>query len=54
MQVIIDWILAHAVVLTILAVALLDFIFALVPSWESNGIVHFIYLWLKGRLPAAK
>lgn len=55
MQPIIAWIMAHIVVMAALAVACMDLLFALVPTWEANGILHFIYLWLKGLVvPAAK
>lgn len=30
-------------------VACADFAFALNPSWESNGLVHWLYLQLGGK-----
>lgn len=51
MDVIIAWLMSHAAIVAGAIVAVLDLIFALVPSWESNGILHAIYLWLKGFLP---
>lgn len=29
-------------------VAVLDLLFAVSPSTESNGLLHSVYLWLKG------
>lgn len=46
-----DWIIAHAALVTGLVVALLDFAFAISPGLEANGILHAIYGWLK---PAPK
>lgn len=48
MQNIILFIQAHLAVFAALAVAVLDLVFALIPGIESNGIVHMIYLWIKG------
>lgn len=53
MQGIIDWILAHQIVLAVFIVALLDLAFALAPKLEANGILHQIYLWVK-KLSEAK
>lgn len=47
---IIAFIQAHLVIVVGLIVAIMDFVFALIPSIESNGIVHMIYLWLKKML----
>ncbi len=43
----INWIIAHQAVSAGLGVGILDLIFALVPSWESNGIAHWAYNALK-------
>lgn len=31
--------------------SLLDLVFALKPEWESNGVLHAVYLWLKKEAP---
>jgi hypothetical protein len=49
MSAIITWLTSHQAVLFGFGVALLDFLFALVPSWKSNGILHWIYLTLGGK-----
>lgn len=55
MQDVIVFLQAHLAVFAALAVALLDLVFALIPGIESNGIVHMIYLWIKGLVvPASK
>lgn len=53
MQVVINWILAHSVILASLGVAVLDLLFALSPNLEANGILHAIYLQLKKLLPGS-
>lgn len=52
----VEFVLAHQAVFVGLAVALLDFVFAIVPSVASNGLVHWLYLQLKGKaeLPPAQ
>jgi hypothetical protein len=50
------WLVAHEVVVSGLVVGLLDFLFALVPSWQSNGILHWVFLQaqnLSGQKPPA-
>jgi len=42
-----DWVLAHQLILGGFVSAALDLVFALVPSWESNGVLHWIYLQVK-------
>lgn len=49
MQAIISWLMAHQSVLYGARVALLDFLFAMVPSWKSNGLLHWLYLQLGGK-----
>ncbi len=49
MQSVIDFLLAHQVVLAALIVGILDLVIALVPTVESNGIFHMIYLFFKGK-----
>ena len=49
MQGIIDFITSHQAIFLAFFVALLDFLFALVPAWKSNGILHWIYLLLGGK-----
>lgn len=44
---VIAFIQLHAVVLAALGVAVLDFLFALIPTLSANGILHQFYLWLK-------
>lgn len=43
-----NWIVAHQAIVSGAAVALLDLVFALVPSLEGNGVLHSLYLWIKG------
>lgn len=47
METIITWFMAHQVVMGAAVIGALDFVFAIVPSWESNGILHFIYVQAK-------
>ena len=47
MSVIIAWIAAHEVLLAGAVVGILDLVFALVPSWQSNGLLHWVYVMLK-------
>lgn len=42
-----NWLLAHQYVLAGAVVAVLDLVFALVPSLEGNGVLHALYLWVK-------
>lgn len=52
MQVIIDFVLAHQVLLSSLVVAVLDLVFALNPNANApDGVLHAVYLFLK---PKAK
>lgn len=50
---IIAFIVAHQVVLAALGAALLDLIFALNPAAASNGMLHWVWLWLTGKKDAA-
>ncbi len=51
----IQWLMAHELVMAGLVVGVLDFVFAMLPGVESNGIVHWIYLTAKGFVvPAPK
>lgn len=43
----VSWVVAHKALEIALAVAALDLVFALKPSWESNGLLHWVYLQLK-------
>lgn len=43
------WVTAHQAIIFMLIVAVLDFIFALNPKWESNGALHFLYVLAKGK-----
>jgi hypothetical protein len=47
MQSVIDFFVAHQVVLVGAAVALLDLVFALVPGWSANGVLHWVYQQLQ-------
>jgi hypothetical protein len=47
MQALIQWVLNHEAALGVAGVAVLDLIFALVPSWQSNGILHFVLVQLQ-------
>lgn len=51
MAALIAWAQSHIAILAPLGVALLDFIFALLPNLAANGIVHWIYLQLKALVP---
>lgn len=56
MQALIDWIVAHQAVVSGAVVGILDLVFALVPSWASQGLLHFVYLQLAklaGKAPPA-
>lgn len=39
----VQWVVAHQGLVAGLGVAVLDLIFALVPSVQSNGILHWAY-----------
>jgi hypothetical protein len=54
MQGVLDWLMSNQVIVVAVCVALLDLIFALVPSWKSNGVLHFIYNALKPKPKAAE
>lgn len=43
------WIMEHQAVLAVLALAILDFVFAVSPSFKSNGVIHWLYLFLGGK-----
>lgn len=51
MEALIAWLTAHSAVVAGAVVAVLDLVFALVPGLAANGILHQIYLWLKGLGP---
>lgn len=56
MQALISWVMAHQAIVSGLLVGILDFVFAIVPSWASNGVLHWIYLQvakLAGKAPPA-
>lgn len=46
-QTIVAWIMAHQIVVGGFLAAALDFAFALVPSWKSNGVLHWLYLFFR-------
>jgi hypothetical protein len=46
-MIVVNWLIAHQLVLGGFIIAILDFIFALKPDWESNGILHSIYIFIK-------
>lgn len=50
---IIAFITSHLAVFSAFGIALLDLLFALIPSWTSNGVLHWIYIQLGGKPPAA-
>ena len=54
MSIIIAWVMAHQFILAGFVAAALDLVFALVPSWESNGVLHWIYLQVKKLFPLPK
>ena len=43
------WLQAHWGMLSVLLVAVLDFVMALSPGLKANGIVHAVYLLLGGK-----
>ncbi len=45
---VISWILAHQGLVAGVLVSILDLVFALVPSWESNGLLHWFFLQIQG------
>lgn len=47
MQALISWIMVHQAVVAGLVVGILDFVFAVAPNLQANGILHQIYLWVK-------
>lgn len=51
---IVQWVLEHQALVASLVVAVLDFGFALKPDWESNGVVHWLYVQLKALIPPKK
>lgn len=56
MQAVISWVIAHQFLVAGFVASLLDLVFALSPSWESNGVLHWIYLQVQkklGRTPPA-
>lgn len=56
MEAAIAWVLAHQGILGALVVGLLDLIFAVIPSWQSNGILHWVLVMAKkiaGKNPPA-
>lgn len=48
MSQIISFIVAHEAILAALGVAVLDLVFALNSNLQANGVLHQVYLWLKG------
>lgn len=49
MQNVISFFMDHQAVIISLLVAILDFLIALNPSMEGNGILHQIYVYLKSK-----
>ncbi len=48
MNQIIEFILAHQVILGMVIIAILDLLFAINKNLESNGALHAVYLFAKG------
>lgn len=48
MAALVTWIMAHSALVAGAVVGLLDLLFALIPSWEANGVLHWLYLQAKG------
>lgn len=44
---VINFVLAHQAIFAALGVAIMDLIFAVSPSVQSNGLLHLIYMELK-------
>lgn len=51
---IVQWVLEHSGLVAGLVVALLDFGFAVKPDWQSNGVLHWVYVQLKALVPPKK
>lgn len=47
MQPVLNWILAHQIILASAIVAVIDLAMALNPKLEGNGLLHQVYVWLK-------
>ena len=47
MEQIVSWAMSHQMIIGAAIVGLLDLVFALVPSWQSNGILHWIFVMAK-------
>ena len=45
----ITWLSAHQAIEAALGIAIIDLIFALKPSWKSNGVFHWVYQQLGGK-----
>lgn len=41
------WIVSHQLIVGGAVSAILDLVFALAPTWESNGVLHWVYLQAK-------
>lgn len=50
---VVAWLSAHSALVAGAVVGLLDLVFALAPSWESNGVLHWVYLQAKKLLPGS-
>lgn len=48
MSAFVSWVMGHQAIVSGLVIAMMDFVIALVPSIEPNGIFHAIYLWIAG------
>lgn len=50
LQSVLSFVSSHAVVMSAAGVAVLDLIFAVNPAAASNGVLHYIYLKLGGKV----
>ncbi len=50
---IVNWFLAHRVVLGGAVVAFIDFVWAVAPNLKSSGIIHAVYDFIKNRVSPA-
>lgn len=49
MSAIVAFIVAHQAIVAAAAVGIADLILAAIPSLQANGILHALYLFLKGK-----
>lgn len=50
----IQFILAHEALFAGLGVGVIDLLIAINPSWQANGLIHWVLLQLSALAPASK